>query len=274
MSVITTLRRMRLPVLAFIALPVVALVAAPVALGDAACPGTSCQADVSVTASQLPSMLRLGETTELQFIVGNAGPLTASQVFFGTNFHVEMAILSSTSDTGPCQAYNGNVSCQLGDIPAGGMVTVSVKARAANVGSGEMIAHAYRETGVADGNQTNNEISPVLNVVAPRGGVAKVRPTKDERILKTGGVRLRIVPHTTGDLAIDGYVSTRTGAVRLSHVDLRGAKQGQGRTVFLGTTPDALARIRRALRTAKRLRTHISVTSGGATSTSILYVQS
>jgi hypothetical protein len=259
---------------AFAALALWIALTPPGALAEPVCPGNECRADVSIVAPGMPETLRLGEATELQFVVRNAGPLTAYGVFFGTNFRVDLEIVSTTSDAGSCEAANGNASCQLGDIPAGDSVTVTISGRPTKVGQGEMIAHAYPGTGTTDGDQTNNEIDPIVEVLPGRGGVAKITPINPERILKTGGVRLRVVPHMTGALSIDGYVSTRGGRVALTHLDLRDATESQARSVFLGTTRAALARIRRALKTTRRLHAHIVVTAGGASSTTTVYVGS
>jgi hypothetical protein len=247
------------------------------ATADVSCMGTGCVADVSVTALEMPAKVQLGSAGELQWRVANVGPLTADGVVFGTNLHAGLALDSPTSDGGPCNVTPGsgvNVECALGSLTAGQSVVVRTHYRTKQIGSGQEVAHAYRTTGLIDGNQTNNEIAPVLSVVAPPGGITKVRAaTSPERILKTGGVALRVTVVAGVPVDIVGTVTTAGGPVSLTQLDLPATETRRTRKVFVGTTPGALAKIRRALASAKRLRVHLTVTAGGGQSTTGLYVQ-
>lgn len=248
-------------------------VVAPTAAG-APCPG--CADDLAVAAPDMPSTVDMGASGELTWTVANVGRYPSDDVFFGTDLQAGLTLESVDSDAGTCTVtpnVDGNVNCQLGTVAAGQTVTIRARYVAGAMGSGPMVAHAYPAS-ASDRNQTNNQIAPDLTVVAPAGGIGTAQAAAaPERILKSGGVRVRVRPAMAGTFAIDGTIITPTGPVTLTHVDVRDAAAGVPRTVFLGTTPTALAKIRRALRSAKHLRAQITIASGGATATTTLTVQ-
>ena len=162
------------------------------------------------------------------------------------------------------------VLCPLGILPPGQSVNVRAQYSAQRIGTQQIDAQVVDT--VADDNTTDNALHSTVSVVPPPGGIAKVKATSPERILKTGGVTIRLTPALAMSYGIDGSVSTPSGRVTLTHVDLRGPTAHSTHRVFLGTVPSSLAKIRRALSHAKRLPATVTVTAGGATVAKTIFV--
>jgi uncharacterized repeat protein (TIGR01451 family) len=250
----------------------VAIAVAAPGVASAACAPAGCPADLGMSTPGMPTTLHLGDTGEMTWTVSNAGPADANSVDFRAALTPGGLLVSVTSDRGQCNSnVAAEVLCPLGVITPGQSVTVRAQYSARSVDIQQI--HAEAVDTVPDENKTNNALDSTVSVAPPPGGIAKVKPaTSPERILKTGGLTLRLTPALAMDYGIDGTVTTPTGPVTLTHVDLRGATAHSTHRVFLGTLPGALAKIRRALRHAKRLRAKITVTGGGTTITKTLFV--
>jgi hypothetical protein len=220
-------------------------------------------ADVSVAAPEFPTTVRMGANGIWTWIVTNDGPAPANGVEFATDRNAKVAIDSGRSDFGPCAGGDGNIVCELGTLAVGQSVTVSAQYRAPLVGKTTILAHAHALTSL-DPNPTNNDIARGLEIIPPVGGIARISAPGTVRIIRAGGVRLELTPAVSGSFAIDGTVTTPSGPIRLTHVDLRNVDAHSSHSVWLGTTPAALAQIGRALRTTPRLRARITVTDAGA----------
>lgn len=233
----------------------------------------SCVADLSVSAAVPSAPLRLGAVGELTLTVANAGPDVAEDVTLDVTPPGELSVVSAKTAAGAaCQIDEGqDISCPLGSIAVGQAVTVRVDVRAGVVGVYHVPAGVSAD-GAADPDMANDQVDPTWRVLAPTGGIATIRTLAPQRILRTGGVSVRLLPKFTGFAHVAGYVTTPSGRVPLTAVDIRESAKSVARTVFLGTTPSALSRIRRALRGHTSLAARVSVTIDGVTTTRALRV--
>jgi hypothetical protein len=205
----------------------------------------------------------LGTTGTWTWTVTNSGPATVDGVDFWTDPSEKVLVTAADSAAGPCGAGGGHVSCALGTIAVGASVTVHAQYDAIRVGRDALSAHVNVPMPPGP-EQANTGMETEINVASPVGGIARVSAPRSVQILRTGGVRLRVTPAIGGTFSIDGTVTTPSGPVRLTHVDLRNVAAHTTNSIWLGTTPMALARIGRALRTTKRLHARITVSDAGA----------
>jgi hypothetical protein len=268
---------------------VVALVlAAAVAAEAAVAPATAdttcterCWVDMAVAAPGWPTSVPMGTTGELTWTATNIGGVPADRASFGTASTAGLSITSARSDVGICPSnpsIEGSISCQFGTVAPGQTITVHAQYDAVAMRSGALTAHVGTAGSLGEGedpDQSNDAIASPVTVTAPLRRIATIRAaTTPQRILKTGGLRVRVMPAFAGTYGIDAAVHTAGGSVSLVHVDLRNVSAGRAHDVFLGTLPSALARIRRALRSTSRLRALVTVTDGnGLTARATIPVQ-
>jgi large repetitive protein len=113
-------------------------------------------ADLSVTSSDAPDPVAIGQNLIYSVTVHNGGPdaATAAQLIdplpSGTTF------VSATTDVGTCAEASGTVTCDLGDLPANGdaNVTITVTATAAVDAS---ITNTVTAASASDTNSSNDQ---------------------------------------------------------------------------------------------------------------------
>ncbi|HET7306994.1 MAG TPA: protease pro-enzyme activation domain-containing protein [Gammaproteobacteria bacterium] len=109
------------------------------------------QADVSVnTSTEKPTR---GKST-MQFEVSNTGPDPATDVQLDLKAEGSAKLVGATSGKGSCTASNGNFSCNIGEIAAGGKVAVMITASLAHTGTATVQGQAI--TSSEDPDSTNN----------------------------------------------------------------------------------------------------------------------
>jgi uncharacterized repeat protein (TIGR01451 family) len=113
-------------------------------------------ADLSVTSSDAPDPVAIGQNLIYSVTVHNDGPdaATAAQLLdplpSGTTF------VSATTDVGTCAEASGTVTCDLGDLPANGdaHMTITVNPTAAVDAS---IANTVTSSSASDTNSENDQ---------------------------------------------------------------------------------------------------------------------
>lgn len=241
-----------------------------VASADPACEAQTC-ADLKVTSVLSPSPVRSGQDATFTTTVLNTGPLPASGVRVDLTIPRQLEFRSGTSTIGPaCTWQYGVESCPVDALAVGQKAVITTKLRPTEQGTFD-VTHRVTSSGSYDPFDPGTNATTAVRVPAMRS-VATIKGDS-EHILKTGGVTLRISPKLSGLLTVGGTVSTPSGPVMLTSVQVRRAKKGKTVKVFLGTQPAVLAKIRKGLATHRRLRTRITVTAAGGTTRTSLYVQ-
>jgi hypothetical protein len=247
---------------------VVVLVAAVVAIvapatADSTCTD-SCWADLALAAPGWPTSVSMGAAGVLMWTVTNLGYQPAEDVHFRVSQAGPVAVGSVSSDAGACgpQGINGDFGCDLGTVAVGETIAIHGRYTADEVGSGTMVAHVSLGGNGLDRDGSNNELASPFTVTKPVRPIAAIHAaTTPERILRTGGVRVRVTPLLAGSYAVDATIR----GIPLVHVDVYDGVAGRAHDVFLGTTPQELSRIRRALRSRPRLTTVVTVATRGLT---------
>jgi hypothetical protein len=239
---------------------------AGVALADGRCGSQSCKSDISVSGHAEPQPVKIGETSRLKFTIKNNGPDGTESTEFKTTVPEGLRIARTLTYGGPQCGQDGRfVDCKLGAFAAFQTMTVQVDVVGSRAQTFIVPANAYGY-GSDDPNGGNGQVSVPLGVLTKSGAGADTSggrlTVKDpQRILKTGGVKVRVRTNASGTMRVRGKVYTSGGAVNLSSVT-EGVRSGETKDVFLGTTSGVLGKIRSQLRGGKRLRVKISGSVG------------
>jgi uncharacterized repeat protein (TIGR01451 family) len=122
-------------------------------------------ADLSLTKSDSPDPVLVGEQLTYTLTVANAGPDTATDVVLVDNLPASTTLMSTSSTQGSCSGTTF-VSCLLGAIPSGGTATVTIVVKPTDDGAVLNFALVGAED-PSDPNESNNSDSVTTTVVAP-----------------------------------------------------------------------------------------------------------
>ncbi len=131
--------------------------------------------DLVVTKVDAPDPVRVGETLGYTITVTNKGPDPATNVQLTDPLPGSLVVLSATPSQGSC-ATTPIVSCSLGTIPAGGVVTIVLSVRPTQTGRLENTATAVGAE--PDATPPDNSATAVTTVVGrPRPPTRKPQVT-------------------------------------------------------------------------------------------------
>jgi uncharacterized repeat protein (TIGR01451 family) len=183
-------------------------------------PDNRAEAPVTVIADANTAVLRLalsddpdpvadGGTVTYTAVASNLGPAAAT----GVTLTVTLPDALTFTDAPGCTEANRVVTCDLGDIPAGGSVTVPVTATAAFVPGGAVLSAAVSATGphVPD---TAEEPTAVTAPPAPRIGFTGADQTASEEIaLNFGEIKVGVTVERTVLIHNDGTLALTVGTI-------------------------------------------------------------
>lgn len=235
-----------------------------VALADGRCGSQSCRSDMSVSGHAEPSPIKVGETARLKFFVRNNGPDGTESTDFKTTVPEGLDIVGTQTYDGPQCGLSGRfVDCKLGAFAAFQTMTVQVDVKARKATTFTIPGNVYGY-GSDDPNGGNGQVSISLSSGGNGGNAnagGRLTVKDPQRILKTGGVRVKVLTYNTGTLRLRAKVYTPGRAVSLSTFT-QGVRSGETKDVFLGSPSGVLAKVRAGLRGGKRLRVRISGSVG------------
>jgi hypothetical protein len=224
---------------------VVVLVAVLVALAvSASSLAAGNSTDLSMTREVSPSPMRVRQSATVTYTVSNLGPDPAPSVRWLLHFPAQVDYVSITTSAGSCEFVYSDLVCQLGALAVGQTVEIALDVLPQTRSS---TGGASLEGGV-DRNQDNNKPAFDFTAIAPVGGIGTVRSADASKILKTGGMNLRVVPNVTGKMNFSAEITTPSGPLNLTPVYGRKVTRGKPLKVFLGSEPRVLAAIRKALK--------------------------
>ncbi len=125
-------------------------------------------ADVSASASDVTIPSSANGTIQME--VTNAGPDTATDVMFNISSGAAAKLLSATSSAGSCSLVSGQnaLSCDIGDVPSGQSVNITVSAYGAYAGTATVTGQAT--TSADDPDQGNEVTTATVTVTGGSGG--------------------------------------------------------------------------------------------------------
>jgi uncharacterized repeat protein (TIGR01451 family) len=172
------------------------------------------QIDLAVTKVDTPDPAKLNGEIRYTMLVTNAGPSTATGVRLADPLPAGTSFVSVSTTQGTCSFAGGLVQCNLGTIPVGGSVAVSLVVKATRTGS---LTNEVTVVGQEpEPNTTNNRASTTTFVPMP------LTPPKPKPVCSTltvGPKTLRVGKRST----ITATVRNRGKAVRGAKVVVRGA---------------------------------------------------
>ncbi len=82
--------------------------------------------DLQIVFTQPPALITEGDAFSLTATTSNAGPSTATSATLSAKIPDGLAIQSAIGDHGSCQILSNDVTCRLGNLPAGQSATVTL----------------------------------------------------------------------------------------------------------------------------------------------------
>ena len=123
-------------------------------------------ANLSLTKSDSPDPVLVGQQLTYTLGVGNAGPASATGVQVSDTLPAGVTFVSATPTQGSCSNASGTVTCPLGTIANGGTASIDIKVTPQSTGS--ITNQASVTSGVVDPTPANNSASAttLVNPVA------------------------------------------------------------------------------------------------------------
>jgi uncharacterized repeat protein (TIGR01451 family) len=126
------------------------------------------QADLSINKSGAPQPVNQGDTLTYTLTVANNGPASAANVVVTDPLPAEVAYQSSSATQGTCSQAGGTVTCNIGSMSNGQIVTITISVTA-NVFSFSSFAvnTATVSSTTSDPNSSNNSSTFSSTIAAP-----------------------------------------------------------------------------------------------------------
>ena len=119
-------------------------------------------ADLSLTKTDAPDPVLVGQLLTYSLTVSNAGPSAATSVAIADTLPSGVTFDSATASQGTCTQSSGTVTCQLGTINSGLNATATIKVRPQSQGS--ITNQASVSSAAIDTNLANNSASATSTV--------------------------------------------------------------------------------------------------------------
>lgn len=128
-------------------------------------------ADIAVGLAANPSPILVGGIFNYTVSVSNNGPSTATGVVVTNTLPPNISLISANSSQGTCSSINNLITCALGTLLKGSNATITIQARALNVGT--ITATATASANQIDPAPTNNTAS-VTSTVTPAADISLI----------------------------------------------------------------------------------------------------
>jgi uncharacterized repeat protein (TIGR01451 family) len=126
------------------------------------------QADVAIVKSAAPQPVDQGATLTYTLQVTNNGPAVAQNVNVFDPLPSQVSFVSVSTTQGTCTQSAGTVSCSLGSVSVGGLVTITISTTAVTFSSSSLVVNtASVGSSTSDPNSSNNMSSVISTIQAP-----------------------------------------------------------------------------------------------------------
>ena len=134
-------------------------------------------ADLSVTKTVSPSAVNAGDNVTYTITYSNAGPSTAVDVVVTDTLSSALTFVSATPSSGSCSEAAGTVTCNVGDVAAGGGGNVMIVATvSAGASAGEVSNSASVSAATTDPTPGDNTDVAAFQVNADSGTTTTTTP--------------------------------------------------------------------------------------------------
>ena len=126
------------------------------------------QADVAIVKTAAPQPVDQGATLTYTLQVTNNGPAVAQNVNVSDPLPSQVSFVSVSTTQGTCTQAAGTVSCSLGSVSVGGLVTITISTTAVTFSSSSLVVNtASVGSSTSDPNSSNNMSSAISTIQAP-----------------------------------------------------------------------------------------------------------
>jgi uncharacterized repeat protein (TIGR01451 family) len=126
------------------------------------------QADLSISKSASPDPVNQGDTLVYTLTVANNGPAAAASVVVTDPLPTAVTYISSSATQGTCSQAAGTVTCNIGTMSNGQIVTVTINATATTMSTASFAVNtASVSSATSDPDNTNNSSTFTSTVAAP-----------------------------------------------------------------------------------------------------------
>ena len=126
------------------------------------------QADVAIVKTAAPQPVDQGATLTYTLQVTNNGPAVAQNVNVSDPLPSQVSFVFVSTTQGTCTQAAGTVSCSLGSVSVGGLVTITISTTAVTFSSSSLVVNtATVNSSTSDPNTSNNMSSVISTIQAP-----------------------------------------------------------------------------------------------------------
>ena len=126
------------------------------------------QADLSISKSASPDPVNQGNTLVYTLTIANNGPASAASVVVTDPLPTAVTYVSSSATQGTCSQAAGTVTCNIGTMSNGQIVTVTINATATTMSTSSYAVNtASVSSATSDPDNTNNSSTFTSTVAAP-----------------------------------------------------------------------------------------------------------
>jgi uncharacterized repeat protein (TIGR01451 family) len=126
------------------------------------------QADLSINKSGAPEPVNQGDTLTYTLTVANNGPATAANVVVSDPLPSAVTYQSSSATQGTCSQASGTVTCNIGSMSNGQIVTITISVTATVFSSSSYAVNtATVSSTTSDADSSNNSSTFSSTIVAP-----------------------------------------------------------------------------------------------------------
>ena len=126
------------------------------------------QADLSISKSASPDPVNQGDTLVYTLTIANNGPASAASVVVTDPLPTAVTYVSSSATQGTCSQAAGTVTCNIGTMSNGQIVTVTINATATTMSTSSYAVNtASVSSATSDPDNTNNSSTFTSTVAAP-----------------------------------------------------------------------------------------------------------
>jgi uncharacterized repeat protein (TIGR01451 family) len=154
--------------------------------------------DLSTTAAVDRATANVGDQLTYTFVVGNAGPSTATGTTFTQLLPANTTFVSASATQGGCTVSAGTLSCAVGSIPSSGSVTVTVRATADLAAAGTTINARGTAAASQPDRDPSNDQSPIVSTAIGQAADLQVSVTADRPSAAVGDTITYLVTVTNG----------------------------------------------------------------------------
>ena len=164
-------------------------------------------ANLSITNTDVPDPVLVGQQVTYTLTVNNAGPRAATGTVVTDQLGAAMIYDSATPSQGSCSVAGQIVTCQLGTVASGASPTIQVKGRPQAVGT--INNNATVASNVNDPSTANN-VAPASTTVSPAADLAVTKTDSPDPLLAGQQLTYTVGVSNAGPSSATGITLTDT----------------------------------------------------------------